>query len=487
MQWLDVAVIIGYLILTAVVGIVASRRVKETSDYALAGRRLGYVLTIGSLVATMIGASSTMGKAAMAYEHGVGMMWDGVAIVLGYILFALFAGKLRKSGIWTLTEVLEKRYGPTAKTVGAWVLFLSVMAVYGAQLVAVGVVFKLVGAQVGLSHTAALLLASVVLVAYTFLGGMIAVAYTDLVQFLIMLPVIGLVLPLAIFREAPIASLSVSLPANMLDFWHGIPLMFILSLMLTFTPGTAADPTIWQRGMSASSDRVAKRSPLVAAAFYLYWSFVVVGLGLAGYMLYPNIASQFGTADALIPVMMVDYLPVGLTGLGLTALLAIAMSTSSSTLLICGVVGTRDILPSFRRGQTLAPAAELRWSRIITLATGVLGIVFALTMGGIFEILMLAYGIFISGMFVPLMAGLFWRRATRQGALVSSILATVTLVALYAVPTAVDPIVGSMAVSLVTMVVISLFTYHAENATMPLLSKEALAAHEEVAATTHGH
>lgn len=475
MKWIDFAIILGYLVLTAAVGLLASRRVRATEDYALAGRKLGYGLTIGTLVATMIGASATMGKAGMSYQYGVAMMWDGLAIFIGYLIFAAMAGKLRRSGVWTATGVLERRYGGRARTLGAWVLLFAVVAVYGAQLVAVGILFKLVGAQIGLSQAAAILLAGAVLIAYTYLGGMVAVAYTDLIQFLIMIPVIGLVLPLVVLGQVPLADLSLQLPANMLDFWHGLPPMFILSLLLTFVPGVIVDPTIWQRTMSARDNRVARVSPLVSAGIYLYWSLVVVGLGMAGALLFPGLLQEFGSADPVIPLLIVDHLPPGLTGLGLTALLAVAMSTASSTLLIASVVGSRDIAPSFRRGQALAPDQELRLSRWITLGVGVAGLVFALGFSSIFEIMMLAYGIFIAGMFVPLILGLYWRKATRQGAIISGVLATLALVALYAVPTPVDPIVGAMAISVVTMVGVSLATYRPETATPPILSDEALA------------
>jgi len=217
---IDFAVLILYLVLMLFIGFYSSKKIKNSDDYVLAGRKLGYIMTVGTLVATMIGASATMGKAGMASQKGIAMAWSGIAIAIGYLCFSLFANKLRLSGNWYIPDVLEKRYGKNIKTFSSVIITLAVIAVYGAQLIAMGIIFNLAGNPLGISYQESIIIAGIILVLYTFIGGLFAVAYTDLIQILIILPLVGIILPAVVFGDKiSLSQLSASLDPIMFDFW----------------------------------------------------------------------------------------------------------------------------------------------------------------------------------------------------------------------------------------------------------------------------
>ena len=468
---LDMVVFGIYFLVVIAIGLVTFRRVRGGSDYALAGQSLGWPVTVGTLVATMIGSSAAMGKAGTAYQYGIGIMWSPIAIFIGYILFSIFiAHKLRQSGAWTVPDVLEKRFGTGVRRLSAIVLILAVISIFGAQLIAMGIVFKLAGEPMGISYQAAILLAGLILVLYTTLGGMYAVAFTDLLQFGIMIPVIAIVMPIMVFGggEISLARMAAELEPRMFNIWTGVPFTLILGLLFTYIPGVIIDQSIWQRVMSAKNASVARWSPVISGGIYFYFSIVVVLLGMAGIFLYPDLVASQGNADGVLPLLITHYLPRGVTGLGLTALFAVAMSTASTCLLVAAVIVSKDLVPAFSKKE-LSERQELRISRIATLAIGVIGVIFALTFSGIFWIMLIAYGIFVSALFFPVVFALFWKKATKIAAAVSIIVSTVVLVIFLVIPTALEAIIPAIITSFILMVVISLATYRKQKLTPPVL------------------
>lgn len=473
---IDLLVFLLYFLAVIVIGFVSFKKVKGGADYALAGRSLGWPVTIGTLVATMIGSSAAMGKAGTAYQYGIGIMWSPIAIFLGYIIFSLFiAHKLRQTNIWTVPEVLERRFGRGVRRLSAIVLILAVVSIFGAQLIAMGLVFKLAGEPLGINFQIAILLAGIILVLYTTLGGLYAVAFTDLLQFGIMIPVIAIVMPIMLIAsgDVSLSNLTSQLEPRMFNMFTGVPITLILGLLFTYIPGVIIDQSIWQRVMSAKTTRIARWSPIISGGVYFYFSIVVVGLGIAGVLLYPDIIAVEGNADGVLPLLIAHYLPKGLTGMGLTALFAVAMSTASTCLLVAAVIVAKDLVPAFSK-KKITEADELRISRIATAAIGLVGIIFALSFSGIFWIMMIAYGIFVSALFFPVIFAMFWKKATKTAAVVSITASTIVMAIFLVIPTELEAVIPASITSFVLMVVISLATYRRQQLTPPVLGLEEL-------------
>lgn len=467
--WLDLAVIVLYFVGMAFVGIWASRRAKSMEGFALAERGLGYPLMMGTLIGAAIGAASTVGKAGMAYKTGIAFLLACIAYGLGLIIFGLMAPKIRQAGVWTIPEVLERRYGKGMRRVSAYILPIAAVALFGGQLVALGLVFEAVGQYVGITYTTGVLLAGIVTVFYTVVGGLFAVVYTDFIQSAIMLVSILFVLPAFVIpvvaHQGPILQVLAPAAGNPLG---GLSPIWLLSIFLIDIPFCLVDPGLWQRAGAARDGKVIRNSMFVAAGAHYLWSIIVVVLGVLGAVLYPNVAAEFGTTDSILPVMVARLLPPVIKGLVLVALMAVMMSTASVALLVVGTTVSNDLVRSYR--PSISEKGALWAARGSILALGVFGVIFALVMSGIFEIMLLAFAIFVSGVFIPVMAALYWKKATKAGAIVSSIVATLVVVACYAIgaPFGLEPIMVSIVVSFLLMWGVSLATYKPETATRPV-------------------
>ncbi|MEN8210698.1 MAG: sodium:solute symporter family protein [Thermodesulfobacteriota bacterium] len=473
----DLVVIVLYLLVILGVGYYASRKVTSTEDYTIAGRRMGFPVLLGTLIGTAIGAGATVGKAGKAYDVGIAIFFISLAYSLGLLGFSFIAPTIRRIKIWTIPDALNLRYGKGLTIVAAIIMVLAVVALFGGQLIAVGLVAVSVLGDFGVTYQQAIIGAAIIMILYTVMGGLLAVAYTDVIQTVIMIVAVGIILPILILADIGSVGTAIKYitpPPG--KFWGELSFFYIISVFLIDIPFCLVDPSLWQRASAAKDVKTVRKSILVTAGVYVYWTFIAVCLGAIATQLVPNLGGTAEGVDAAIPSLIALYMPPILKGLCLAAMMAIMMSTADTALLIAGTTFSRDIVKNFRpktKDKTL-----LMLARVFILGIGVLGIVFALNMKGIFDILLLAFAIFVSGIFVPTMAAIYWKKATKAGALISSIAASIAVVVLYGLKLSnmlhpsIEPIFISILISLVLMVGISLMTYNPETATKPLKDLE---------------
>ena len=468
---IDGLVIIAYLLGIVGVGYYASTKVKTSTDYAVAGRSMGFPVLCGTLIGTVIGAAATMGKAGKAFDAGYAVLYASCAYLVGYILMGIFAPRLRAARIDSMPDILQRRYGPAMRVAGGVVLLLVAIPVVGVQLTACGLIVTQFLPDLGLSFPQVVILAAIVIVLYTLLGGLLAVAYTDLLQVGVMFLGIGILLPLMLALE--IGSLQgirdALVPA--VDGWlGGLDLSYTLAFFPVFTAMVLIDPSVWQRIAAAERAEDLRPGMFFTAGFYGFWSVLVVGLGVVASNLYPELAE----ADVAIPQMIVDYMPPVLKGLCLAAIIALIMSTGDSMLLIGGTTVSWDIV------RTLCPATDDRTllliSRLVILGIGVLGVIFALARIPLFEVNFMTLGIFVSGLFIPIMGALFYQRATTTAAVSATVVGAGSVTALqvmqlaFAIPPPMQPMLAGLGLSFATFFIVSHFTWEAQRATPPALS-----------------
>ena len=200
MSALDIGIIIAYFVFILVVGLISYKKVKNEADYSLASRSLGYPFIIGAIVATAIGAGATMGTAGLSYNVGIAALWSVIAYALGLILFSFIAFIIRRIKYWTIPEVLKARYGNATRVLSAIFLLLGLIALFGVQVAALGTIFTATGNFYGINYEIAVLIAGAVMIAYTFAGGMFALAYTEIVQAILLLVILGIALPIFLFN-----------------------------------------------------------------------------------------------------------------------------------------------------------------------------------------------------------------------------------------------------------------------------------------------
>ena len=448
---IDSLVILAYFAVMIGAGYWGYRRATSAEEYLVAGRRLGPFMYVGTLSAVVLGGASTIGGVSLGYENGISGMWLVFMIGLGIIaLGVLLSTRLSRLGVYTVSEMLEKRYGSVSRLISAIIITAYALMIAVTSTIAIGTVFDVI---LNLPPGVSILLAGGIVVAYSVAGGMWSITLTDFLQFLIMtIGFLFLLLPLAISGAGGFSGMREELPASYFSL-TAIGWQTIFTYFLLFFFGLMIGQDIWQRVFTARNPGVARWGSVVAGVYCLIYAVAGALVGAAARVIIPNIA----TPDNAFARIATEALPIGLTGLVLAAALAAVMSTASAGLLASSTILSNDIYARF-----LVREIENRVlvSRVSTLLVGVVVLVISLLVSDVVGALTIAYNLLTGALFVPIVGALFWRRATAAGALVSMLVSSIVVVVLMATLGlfANGPIIYGMLTSLVVFVAVSLLT-----------------------------
>lgn len=415
-----------YLAVTVSVGLWAARRVKGTADFVVAGRHLPLIMVVTTTFATWFGAETIMGIPARFVESGLnGVVEDPFGAGTCLILVGLFfAAKLYKMMLLTISDYYRERYGRKVELLCSLMIILSYLGWVAAQVTALGLVFNLLTGG-ALDVTTGMMLGTLIITTYTLLGGMWSIAVTDLVQIIVL--VVGLSV-IAIYAAdlAGGADKVINL-ASQKDLFRFLPppdfqeILFFIGAAITLMFGSIPQQDVFQRVMSAKSEKAAVRGPIIGGTCYIIFAFVPMFLVLSALIIMPEQAQQLIADDPqkVLPTLVMEHMPFAMQVLFFGALLSALMSTASATLLAPSVTFIENIWHQF------VPRAddktELRNMRISVLVFGICVCTYSVALEGtsIYDLVSGAYQVPLVGAFVPLVFGLYWKRATTQGALFS--------------------------------------------------------------------
>lgn len=445
---IDVVIVVAYFAMMIVCGIVAMRRLKSTADYLVADRNLPFWVFFPCLSAVILGGGSTFGSASQSYQFGLSGAWITFMFGLGVVFIGLFlAGRIAKLDVFTLSELLQRRYGHGSGYVSAIVSTIYTVLIAVVQIIALGTILK---ELLGWSLNAGILAGGMVTVIYTMIGGMIAITITDFLQFVLMTIGVILLLIFGIDAAGGVHAVTQAVPPEFLTVTN-ISGQRLLGLFLSLFLGIMIGQDIWQRILTARSQNVAKAGSIFAGLYSVGWGAAMGICGILAYILLPDLASP----QSALPALVIEVLPAGLSGIVLAALMSALMSTVSATVLASATLVTNDILKPLLH---LSEAAEFNISRALTAVTGVVVILLSIYIGDVFVALDTAYSYLSGCLFVPIMAALFWPRAIWQGAIASILVSAIAVTASLAMygPTSVAPIMLGIGSSAVVMILVSL-------------------------------
>jgi SSS family solute:Na+ symporter len=444
---MDYAVVIIYFAVMLGAAYWGYQRAKTADDYLVAGRRLGHPMFIGTLSAVVLGGASTIGTVSLGYQYGI----SGAALVfmigLGLIgLGVLLAGRLAKAGVYTVPELMAKRYGVSAKLVSAAIMAAYALMIATTSTIASGTVFN---SLLGVSTTVAILIAGGVVVLYCVTGGMWSLTLTDIVQFAVMtLGIFGLLLPFAVSEAGGFSGMSDTLPSSYFDptaiGWNTIFTYFLL-----FFFGLMIGQDIWQRIFTGRDEKVMRTGTIVAGVYCIFYGIVGALIGAAAKVVLPNLSNP----DEAFAQVTEAVLPTGLTGLVLAAALAAIMSTASAALLATSTILANDLLSLVRPVKNALVA-----TRVTTLFVGAAVVGVSLIVNDVVGALTVAYDLLTGALFVPIVLGLLWSRGTARAAVASMAVSSVVVVVLLLTSGLYsnDPIIYGLLSSLVVYVGVSL-------------------------------
>ncbi|MBU8791718.1 sodium:solute symporter [Oceanobacillus caeni] len=451
MTWIDMMIIIIYFAILVVVGIIGTIKAKTSEIYILAGRNLGVFMLFGCLTAVFLGGSSTIGSAQLGYEIGFSGVWFVFSMGLGITFFGIFLlKKVTGYKLMTISELLGKLFNVESKLIGAVIAAIYALMVSVTQVIAIG---ALLSAIFDWNLVFSMLIGGGVVFFYTILGGMWSVSMTDIIQFSIMTAGIFLImLPTSLSKVGGFAELTAQLPSSYFDF-SAIGFKEIIQYLLTFTLGMMVGQDIWQRYFTAKNLKTARTGGILVGVYSLLYSLAMVIIGMCALIVLPSIENT----QNVFTSMAFETLPTGLLGIVFAAVAAAIMSTASGTLLASSTLITKDILKD-HFFKDISDRQFLLLSRVTTLVIGIVAIVIALWIQELLVAIDVAYALLAGSIFIPIVFGLFWKRATAKAAFYSIVISAVVVLAGLAIEglSSSNPILYGIAVNIIVMIVVSM-------------------------------
>ncbi len=425
--------VIVYLLVTIAIGLYAAKRVKSSADFAVAGRKLPLIMIVTTTFATWFGSETVLGIPAKFVNGGLhSVVEDPFGAGTCLILVGLFfAAKLYRMTLLTISDFFRERYGRSVEIVCSLIIMLSYLGWVSAQVTALGLVFNVLSGG-AISVPVGMVIGVVSILAYTLFGGMWSVAVTDFIQMIILVGGLAILAVFASFQAGgadKVVALAVSR-----DMFHFLPeptfkdVVFFIAAAITMMLGSIPQQDVFQRVMSADSTRSATRGPVIGGVFYILFAFVPMFLVTSALVIMPEQAEALLREDPqkVLPTLVLEKMPFIMQVLFFGALLSAIKSCASATLLAPSVTFVENIWRQFR--PHLGDKQELKTMRITVLVFSALVLAYAIRMQGtsIYEMVSGAYQVTLVGAFIPLTFGLYWKRATTQGAIFSIVLGLLT-------------------------------------------------------------
>ncbi|PKO43515.1 MAG: sodium:solute symporter [Betaproteobacteria bacterium HGW-Betaproteobacteria-22] len=420
--------VIIYLIISITIGLIAATRVKNTKDYAVAGRHLPLPIVMATVFATWFGAEAIFGVSATFVTDGLnGVAADPFGSSMCLIIAGFFfSTQLYKLNIITLGDFYRIRYNRTVEILTTIAIVVSYLGWVAAQIKALGLIFNII-TDGAVSEEAGMILGTVIVLTYTTLGGMLSVAVLDFVQMIVVicgLLYIGNIVSGMTGGIAPVINHASA--AGKLDFFpKGADIWVWVTFLggwVTMMLGSIPQQDVFQRITSAKSAKVALWGSILGASVYFCFTFVPMFIAYAATLIDPGYFGPLVTSDSqrVLPSLVLQHTPLIAQVIFFGAVLSAIMSCSSATLLAPSVSFAENIVKGYM--PHLSDKGFLKVMRICLVGFGMCVLFYALNSErSIFGMVESAYKITLAGAFVPLVFGAFWKKSSSQGALAAII------------------------------------------------------------------
>lgn len=455
----QVVIFVCYFIVILAIGYIGLRATRTDTDYFIAGGNLGWVIGGASIASTQMSSGLFIGTIGLMYAVGWSFGWVVFVFPIAYwFMVAVIAPRFTRQRKLSLPEFIAARYYSDAARVVAAIIILIAFVVYiSAQVVAGGLIANTI---FGIPTRTGMVVFTVILIAYTVVGGMVAVVYTDFLQMMIMLLGAAIAVPIVLRQVGGLDNLFVLVQeANPVALtWEGMAPSLLFTLGLAFLLGAIARPEQLVRFYAMKDMRTIRRGIGFVIILVGLAHTLVFFLALGSRVLFPGI----GGGDLAMPLITQNAMPLFLGTILLAAVGAAMMSTVDSVLIVAGAALSHDIYGTVRRESSMQRRVLI--ARIATVVVGVIPLgmlLLGFAEGELVQIIVALFSALMGAAFlVPVVAGVLWRRATREGA-IASMIGGVTATFLwrqFGDTDAIDPVVPGFLTALVLMVGVSLLT-----------------------------
>jgi SSS family solute:Na+ symporter len=414
---MDLVIVACFFLGMIFIGALSFKRIRGTESFFVADRRGTSLLITGSLAATIVGGSSTIGMAGLGFEKGlVGAWWLLVGAVGLVILALVLAKRVRRYALFTLPELLGDQYSSGVKVAASVIISVAWLGIIAGQMVAAGKILEVL--IPGYLDTM-IVLAAAVFIVYTLLGGQYSILRTDTAQAAILFLGIGICLPLSIGKAGGVAALRATLGAPYFSFPTNTEAdwTYVITLLLMVGSTYVVGPDIYSRLFCARDEGVARNSALMTALIMIPLAFSITLIGMSAKVIAPGIAPE-----SAFPVVVRAVLPMGFNALVIAGLLSAVMSSADTCLLTTSTIISADIIRPLL-GKDMRDKHLLVISRALIILIGLLSLGIALRLKGVIRALLFGYTIYSAGLVLPVLFGFFgkWLRLHSLGAMAAII------------------------------------------------------------------
>jgi SSS family solute:Na+ symporter len=424
---IHVVLLVVYSVALTAAGLWISRFVRSSGDFFVAGRGLRAPLIFSTVLAANIGAGTTVGAAGLAYAEGISAWWWNGSAAIGSLALAFWIGPrmwrlAARHGFYTAGDYLEYRYSPTVRGVMASLIWLGTLAILAGQLLAGAAVISVVA---DLPKEAGIVIGAVAMTIYFVAGGLLSSAWVNLVQLVVLIGGFIVAMPLLYSTVGGAAGFASITPPHP-EYWS---IMYSRgsglsgwAMLAVLTPAFIVSPGLLQKAYGAKDERAVRLGIGLQGGAQMLFACVPVFFGLAARAAHLEIESQ----NLVLPTVLATQLPVFVGALGLAAVFSAEVSTCDAILFMLSTSLSKDLYKRF-----VNPAADdrrvLLVARLSAVAGGIGGVVLAILLEEIVDALRIFYSLLSVSLFVPVIGGLFAKRAGPLEALASMAAGIVTL------------------------------------------------------------
>ena len=417
--------VLVYLLLSILVGVYAATRVKSSRDYVVAGRHLPLYIVTATVFATWFGSETVLGISATFLQEGLkGIVSDPFGSSMCLILVGLFfARPLYRMKLLTIGDYYKQRYGRKVELITGLAIVISYLGWVSAQMTALGLVFSLLSHGT-ISQGQGTVIGAAIVLLYTLYGGMWSVALTDFLQMTVIIVGLLYIGWLATDMAGGVGYVvSHAQAAGKLEFWPALNARDVIAFVAAWTTmmfGSIPQQDVFQRVMSGKSENVAATGSILGGSLYFLFAFVPLIIAYSATLIDPQMVSRLLAQDSqmILPDLIMNHMPVFAQIMFFGALLSAIMSTASGTLLAPSVTFTENVIKPWLGHQS--DKRFLLTMRLVVVGFACVVTGFALySNASIYQMVENAYKVTLVVAFVPLAAGLYWKRANRVGAYAS--------------------------------------------------------------------
>lgn len=467
MHIIDFLIFLVYMLSMLGVGYYFMKNNSDQEGFYVGGRNIGSWHIGLSVVATDVGGGFSIGLGGLGFVMGISGSWMLFTGLLGAWLAAVILIPRVKSDpafarFLTFPQIIGYLYNSTTAKLAAFICFIGYLGFTSSQLLAGAKLAS--GTFVGLDLHLALIIMGAIAVIYTVMGGLKAVIYTDTIQWIILM--LGLMLigiPIAYTFVGGWAGITETLPPQFFSFAN-LTWQDLLNWGITIIPIWFVGMTLYQRIFASRDLKSAKKAWFIAGLFeWPIMAMLGVSLGLLSRVaVEQGLIVGFGIdmdPEMGLPVLLSQILPVGIMGLMMSAYFSAVLSTADSCLMAASGNLSIDLLGRFFKGKSLKH--EMRISQLITLSIGIVSILIAWQMTEVLSLMLYSYAFMVSGLFVPVIAGLFFGQKSHLAAIASMLVGGISTASLTVLrvdlPFGLDPNFFGLSLSLFTFCSVSYF------------------------------